>query len=79
MAGAVLPEASCGEPDDVGVYRDLGDGLAGAVVWPAGPAAEHAGQGLIPGAGGELLQALPLAWDPGAGRVARCGWRTWRR
>ena len=52
--------------DDVGVYGDLDDGLAGAVVWPAGAAAEHAGQGLIPGAGGELLHALPLAGDPGA-------------
>jgi hypothetical protein len=62
----VRPEAACGEPDGVGVYRDLDDGLAGVVVWPAGPAAEHAGQGLIPGAGGELLQALPLARDPGA-------------
>jgi hypothetical protein len=62
----VRPEAACGEPDGVGVYRDLDDGLAGVVVWPAGAAAEHAGQGLIPGAGGELLQALPLARDPGA-------------
>ena len=60
------PEAACGEPDDVGVYRDLDDGVAGAVVWPAGAAAEHAGQGLFPGAGGELAQALPLARDPGA-------------
>ena len=50
-----------------GYYRDLDDGLAGAVVWSAGLAAEHVGQGLIPGAGGELLQALPLARDPDAG------------
>ena len=66
MAGAVLPEAAGGEPDDVGVYGDLDDGVAGAVVWPPGPAAEHVGQGLVPGAGGELVQALPLAGDPGA-------------
>jgi hypothetical protein len=59
--------AACGEPDDVGVYRDLEDGLAGAVVWSAELAAEHVDQGLIPGAGGELLQALPLARDPDAG------------
>src|ERR1700760_2657792 len=32
----------------------------------AGAAAEHAGQGLFPGAGGELAEALPLARDPGA-------------
>src|SRR5206468_9324777 len=64
--GAVLLEAARGEPDDVGVDRDLDDGVAGAGVWPAGLAAEHAGQGLVPGAGGELLQALPLARDPGA-------------
>src|SRR6185437_15889301 len=61
--GAVLPEAARGEPHDVGVYRDLDGGAGGAVVWPA---AEHAGQGLFPGAGGELAQALPLARDPGA-------------
>jgi hypothetical protein len=64
--GAVLPEAARGEPHDVGVYRDLDGGAGGAVVWPAGAAAEHAGQGLFPGAGGELAQALPLARDPGA-------------
>jgi hypothetical protein len=40
--------------------------VGGAVVWPAGAAAEHAGQGLFPDAGGELAQALPLAGDPGA-------------
>ena len=65
MAGAVLPEAACGEPDDLGVYRDLGDGAAWVVVLAA-VIAEHAGQGLIPGAGGELAQALPLARDPDA-------------
>jgi len=59
VAVAVRPEAACGEPDDVGVYGDLDDRMAGA-------AAEHAGQGLFPVAGGELLQALPLAGDPGA-------------
>ena len=76
--GAVLPEAARGEPDDVGVYRDLDGGAGGAVVWPAGAAAEHAGQGLFPGAGGELAQALPLARDPGAaaeGLVDGAGWR----
>jgi hypothetical protein len=35
LAGAVRPEAACGEPDDVGVYRDLDDGVARAVVLPA--------------------------------------------
>ena len=54
-------QAARGEPDDIGVYGDLDDGVAGAVVWPAGPAAEHVGQGLFPGGGGELAQALPLA------------------
>ena len=67
MAGAVLPEAACGEPDDVGADRDLSDWAAGAVVWPTGAGAERAGQGVVPGAGGELTQALPLGWDPGAG------------
>jgi hypothetical protein len=33
----------------------------GVVVWPAGAAAEHVGQGLIPGAGGEPAQARPVA------------------
>jgi hypothetical protein len=56
----VFPEAACSEPDDVGVDRDLDDGVAGA-------AAEHCGQGLLPGAGGELQEALPLASDPDAG------------
>jgi hypothetical protein len=78
VAGAVLAEAACGEPDDIGVYGDLDDDLAGAGVWPAGGAAEHPGQGLIPGAGGELLQALLLAGDPGTvaqGLVDGAGWR----
>jgi hypothetical protein len=26
----------CGDPDDVGVDRDLDDEVAGEVVWPAG-------------------------------------------
>ena len=38
-----------------------------AVVLPARADAEHAGQGLMPGAGGELAQPLSLARDPGAG------------
>lgn len=67
MAGAVLAEAACGEPDDVGVDRDLDRGVAGVVVVLAGAGAEDAGQGLLPGARGELLQALPLARDPGVG------------
>ena len=66
MAGAVLPEDARGEPDDVGVYRDLDDGVGGAVVCPARAAAEHPGEGPGPGAGGELVQPLPLARDPGA-------------
>ena len=66
MAGAVLPEDACGEPGDVGVYRDLDDGVGGAVVCPARAAAEHPGEGPGPGAGGELVQPLPLARDPGA-------------
>ena len=53
--------------NDVGVDRDLDDWAAGAVVWPAGAGAERVGQGLVPGAGGELVQALPLARDPGSG------------
>jgi len=28
----VLAEAAFGEPDDVGVYRDLNDGVTGAIV-----------------------------------------------
>jgi hypothetical protein len=66
VAGAVLPEDACGEPGDVGVYRDLDDGVGGAVVCPARAAAEHPGEGPGPGAGGELVQPLPLARDPGA-------------
>src|SRR5215813_9839447 len=61
--GAVRPEAACGEPDDVGVDRDLDGGVAGAVVLPAWAGAEHAGQGLMPGAGGEVAQPLLLARD----------------
>lgn len=67
MAGAVLPEAARGEPYDIGVYRDLDDGVAGAVVLPTGASVERAGQGLLSGAGGELLHPLLLAGDPGAG------------
>src|SRR5690348_13840977 len=40
VAGAVCLEAACGEPDDVGVDRDLDDGVAGAVVLPARAGAE---------------------------------------
>ena len=65
-AGAVRPQAPRGEPDDVGVDRDRGGGVARAVVWPAGAGVEHAGQGLMPGAGGELMQAPWLARDTGA-------------
>ena len=65
-AGVMRLEVACGEPDDVGVYRDLDDGVAGAVVLSA-VVGEHVGQGLFPGAGGELAHALPLAWDPDAG------------
>ena len=66
VAGAVRPEAARGEPDDVGVDRDLDSGMGGAVVFPAGAAAEDVGQGLLPGAGGKLAQPLPLVRDPGA-------------
>jgi hypothetical protein len=59
-------QAVCGEPEDVGVYRDLDGGVARAVIWPAGAGAEHVGEGLIPGAEGELAQAPPLARDPDA-------------
>src|SRR5262249_1428234 len=64
--GAVRPEAACGEPDDVGVDRDLDGGVAGAVVLPAGGAAANAGRGLRSGAGGELAHPPLLARDPGA-------------
>src|SRR5262245_58877504 len=67
VAGGMRPEAARGEPDDVGVDRDLDDGVAWAVAWPARADGENAGQGLLPGAGGELAQAPPLAGDPGAG------------
>jgi hypothetical protein len=59
-------EAAFGEPDDVGVDRDLDGGVGGAVVWPAGADGQRVGQGLLPGAGGELVQAPPLPGDPGA-------------
>ena len=36
VAGVVPLEAARGEPDDVGVDRDLDGGVTGAVVWPAG-------------------------------------------
>ncbi len=49
-----------------GVDRDLDDGVAGAVAWPAWADAEHAGQGLVPGARGELAHPPLLARDPGA-------------
>jgi hypothetical protein len=57
-------EAVRGEPDDVGVDRDLDDEATGEVVVPAGTGP---GRGLWPGAGVELAQALPLARGPGAG------------
>jgi len=63
----VRPEAARGEPDDVGVDRDFDGGAGGEAAWLAGADAGHAGQGLLPGAGGELVQALPLARDPGVG------------
>jgi hypothetical protein len=47
-------EAAGGEPDDIGVDRDLDGGVAGALVWPTGAGGEDVGQGLLPGAGGEL-------------------------
>ena len=61
------PEDSCGQPDGAGVDRDLDDGVAGVVVWPAGADGEDVGQGLVPGAGGELAQPPPLAGHPGVG------------
>jgi hypothetical protein len=36
VAGARRPEGMCGEPDDVGVDRDLDGGVDETVVWPAG-------------------------------------------
>jgi len=62
----VRPEAAPGEPDDVGVDRDLDGRVAGVVVWPARGDGEHCAQGLLPGAGGELAQPPLLAGDPGA-------------
>jgi len=44
----LCPEVVCGEPDDVGVYRDHDGNKAGAVVLPAGAGA---GRGLSPGGG----------------------------
>src|SRR5262249_61825587 len=64
--GAVRPEAACGEPDDVGVDRDLDGGVAGAVVLPAWADAENAGQVLLSGAGGELAHPPLLARGSGA-------------
>ena len=55
MAGAVLLEAARGEPDDVGVDRDLDDGVAGVAVLPPGSDGEHLGQGLLPGAGRRII------------------------
>jgi hypothetical protein len=52
---ALRPEVAGGEPDDVGVYRDLDEGVAWAVVWPAGADVEHVCRGLMPGA--------PLAYE----------------
>ena len=66
MVGVLRPEDACGEPDDVGVDGDLDGGVAGAVVLPAWADAERAGQGLLPGAGGELTHPPLLARDPGA-------------
>jgi hypothetical protein len=66
VAGVVRPEAARGEPDDVGVDRDLDDGVAVVLPAAAGAGGEGAGQGLVPGAGGELAHALPLAGDLGS-------------
>lgn len=67
MVSVLRPEDACGEPDDVGVDGDLDGGVAGAAVLPAWADAERAGQGLLPGAGGELTHPPLLARDPGAG------------
>jgi hypothetical protein len=58
VAGAVLPEAECGEPDD-GLYRDLND--RGAVAWPTGLAPSTLARAWYRG---EVAQAVPLALDP---------------
>src|SRR5262252_3599128 len=41
-------------------------GVGGEVAWLAGADAEHAGQGLLPGAGGEVAHPPLLAGDPAA-------------
>jgi hypothetical protein len=41
--------------------------VAGGVIGAAGADGEHTGQGLWPGAGAELAEALPLLRGPGAG------------
>src|SRR5262249_54102627 len=66
MPGVLRLEEACGKPDDVGVDRDLDGGLAGAAALPTWAGAEHAGEGLLPGAGGELAHPPLLAGDPGA-------------
>ena len=68
VAGAVRLQAACGEPDELGVYRDLDGGVAGVVVVPAGAAAEHVGQGLIPGAFPNEDEKMGpyLSWRPGS-------------
>lgn len=50
---------------------DLGDGLAGAVVWPAGAAAEYPGPGLFPGAGASCCRRC--RW-PGIQVPSRRAW-----
>ena len=62
----MLPEAARGEPDDVGVDRDLDNGsLEPTSGRPALPLSTPA-RAWSQVAGGELAQALPLARDPGA-------------
>jgi len=46
----VRPEAAPGEPDDVGVDRDLDGRVAGVVVWPARGDGEHCAQMVAVGA-----------------------------
>jgi hypothetical protein len=67
VTGAARAKAARGEPDDVGVDRDVDGGVIGVVVGPAGTGGEHGGQGVLPGAWGELVQPVLLARDPGAG------------